>query len=127
MRRNIRQVELAELLGYEQSYISALEVGIKGPPTPELIERLRAVLSLTLEEQDALAAAFEASDRRLVLDADAPQDVYLLLKDLRSSLKLLSPIQVRLMRDVLSLCGSVPSGFVEPVSRLKRGKRRSKE
>lgn len=29
MRYDIRQVELAETMGYEQSYISALEVGIK--------------------------------------------------------------------------------------------------
>jgi predicted transcriptional regulator len=33
LQHQIRQSELAELLGYEQSYISALEVGIKGPPT----------------------------------------------------------------------------------------------
>ena len=40
MRHEIRQSELAELLGYEQSYISALEIGAKGPPTPEFIEKL---------------------------------------------------------------------------------------
>jgi predicted transcriptional regulator len=35
MRLEIRQAELAALVGYEQSYISALEVGLKGPPTEE--------------------------------------------------------------------------------------------
>jgi len=42
MRLEIRQAELAELVGYEQSYISALEVGLKGPPTQEFITRLIA-------------------------------------------------------------------------------------
>ena len=38
LRHQIRQSELAELLGYEQSYISALEIGAKGPPTEEFVE-----------------------------------------------------------------------------------------
>lgn len=38
LRHQIRQAELAELLGYEQSYISALEIGAKGPPTEEFVE-----------------------------------------------------------------------------------------
>ena len=39
LQHQIRQSELAELLGYEQSYISALEVGIKGPPTDEFVRK----------------------------------------------------------------------------------------
>lgn len=42
MRHGVRQVELAERIGYEQSYISALEAGAKGPPTPEFIDRLNS-------------------------------------------------------------------------------------
>jgi len=47
MRFEIRQADLAELVGYEQSYISALEVGSKGPPTPEFIDKLVSVLELS--------------------------------------------------------------------------------
>lgn len=46
MRHNIRQSELAERLGYEQSYISALEIGLKGPPGPDFVDRLIAALEL---------------------------------------------------------------------------------
>jgi transcriptional regulator with XRE-family HTH domain len=54
MRLEIRQAELAELVGYEQSYISALEVGLKGPPTQEFIARLIHALSLSPAEQQHL-------------------------------------------------------------------------
>lgn len=121
MRHNVRQVELAELLGYEQSYISALEVGLKGPPTQEFIERLKAALPLSSAEQQELLAAVEASQRKLVLDSDTPQDVYWLLKELRDAVQQLSPVHVRMIRDVLSLRGAAEStGFAEPTSRLKR-------
>ena len=46
VRHGLRQVELAKLVGYEQSYISALEVGLKGPPTDEFVERLTAAIPL---------------------------------------------------------------------------------
>lgn len=121
MRHNVRQVELAELLGYEQSYISALEVGLKGPPTQEFIKRLKAALPLSPDEQRELQTAVEASERKLVLDADTPQDVYWLLKELREAVQQLSPVHIRLIRDVLRLRGAAASAeFTEPTSRLKR-------
>ena len=42
-RLGVRQGELADLLGYDQSYLSALEIGQKGPPTPEFVDRLARV------------------------------------------------------------------------------------
>lgn len=44
LRHGIRQNELAELIGYDQTYISALEVGLKGPPTPEFVDKVVATL-----------------------------------------------------------------------------------
>ena len=67
VRHGLRQVELAKLVGYEQSYISALEVGLKGPPTDEFVERLTAAIPLTKEEQEALRAAAQESHRKLVI------------------------------------------------------------
>lgn len=74
MRLEIRQAELAELVGYEQSYISALVVGLKGPPTPEFIARLIRALSLSPSEQQDLHTAVEASQRKLIIEADTPQE-----------------------------------------------------
>jgi transcriptional regulator with XRE-family HTH domain len=94
MRRQVRQSELADLLGYDQSYISALEIGAKGPPTPEFIERLATTLSLTASEEAELNEAAAASQRKFVLDLDTPEDLYWLFKDLRDEWDRLSLPQI---------------------------------
>lgn len=120
LRNNLRQAELAEVLGYEQSYISALEVGLKGPPTDEFIERLIKELSISQTEQDHLRNIARASQRKLVIDLDAPPDIYWLLKDLRDEVKRLSPVQIRVIRDVLTLKNTLSENLQEPAFRLKR-------
>ncbi len=47
---DVWQTELAERLGYEQSYISALEIGLKGPPMEEFVQRMEAAVPLTPTE-----------------------------------------------------------------------------
>lgn len=119
VRHGLRQVELAKLVGYEQSYISALEVGLKGPPTDEFVERLATAVSLTEEEQNALRVAALASQRKLVIEPDAPADIYWLLSDLRGEIEHLTPAQVRMIREVLALRGTMRESR-EPARRLKR-------
>lgn len=102
-RYRLRQGDLAARVGYDQSYLSALEIGQKGPPTPEFVERLSSALSLTDAEMHELEDAVEASERKLTISNDAEEEVFLLLKDLREQLPILSPIQVRMMRDLLRL------------------------
>ncbi|WP_408733133.1 helix-turn-helix domain-containing protein [Burkholderia cenocepacia] len=36
--------DLAEAMGFEQSYVSALELGIKGPPSRDFVDRLARYL-----------------------------------------------------------------------------------
>ena len=102
-RHGLRQGALATLVGYEQSYLCALEVGLKGPPTPEFVKRLGGVLSLTADELYELDDALAASQRKLTVPLDAEEDVFWLLKDLREQLPALSPLQVRMIRDILRL------------------------
>ncbi|WP_310317448.1 helix-turn-helix domain-containing protein [Paraburkholderia terricola] len=40
LRSALSQTDLAKKLGYEQAYVSALELGTK-PPSTEFLERLR--------------------------------------------------------------------------------------
>ena len=124
VRHGLRQADLAERIGYEQSYISALEVGLKGPPTDEFLDRVSMAMSLSESEQENLRAAAQASQRKLVIDPDAPPDVYWLLNDLRDEVQHLTPVQVRMIRDVLALRGAMHEPR-EPVRRLKR--RRNEE
>ncbi|WP_211473233.1 helix-turn-helix domain-containing protein [Collimonas humicola] len=120
MRHEIRQSELAELLGYEQSYISALEIGVKGPPTAEFVERVIEALALTPIEQIEIREVMAASQRKLVLDSDSSQDLYWMFKELREQMNVLHPAQIKMIRDVLGLTGSFADAQPEPIRRIKR-------
>jgi transcriptional regulator with XRE-family HTH domain len=120
MRRQVRQSELADLLGYDQTYISALEIGAKGPPTPEFIERLATTLSLTASEEAELNEAATASQRKFVLDLDTPEDLYWLFKDLRDEWDRLSPPQVQIIRATLKMGANRAEPAAEEPLRLRR-------
>lgn len=123
LQHQIRQSELAELLGYEQSYISALEVGIKGPPTEEFVQKLITTLALPLSAQLELKEAVASSSRKLSIPADSPQSHYLMLKALRDQFDNLHPLQVKMIQDALAMRGSLVDPQPEPVLRIKRRRR----
>lgn len=120
IRNGIRQNELSELMGYDQTYISALEVGLKGPPTPEFVDKLAKALSLTPAEESELRVAAKASDRKLVLEPDAHPDVYWMFDALRQRIDGLHPAQARLIRELLNLPDLVDRQELEPMQRLRR-------
>jgi transcriptional regulator with XRE-family HTH domain len=122
MRHCIRQNELAELLGYDQTYISALEVGLKGPPTPEFVDKLVGCLELSTTEAAAVRNAADASERKLVIDADSHPEVYLMVAALKRRLKELHPAQARIVRAVLDLPDALRQQEQEPIKRLRRRK-----
>lgn len=119
-RQGISQIELAELIGYEQTYISALEVGKKGPPTPAFVERLILALDLSSEEQDRLRVALDASQRKLVIDGEMPQNVFWMFSELRHRASELTPEEIQLIRQVLALKKTFLKVCDEPNQRLKR-------
>jgi transcriptional regulator with XRE-family HTH domain len=123
MQHGICQAELADLIGYEQTYISALEVGKKGPPTQEFVEKLISALNISGLERERLLEAAEASCRKLVIDNDMPQDVYWLLRDLKKHLHDLSAVQIQLLRQILAIKESINK---EPHIKTHRIKRRKK-
>jgi transcriptional regulator with XRE-family HTH domain len=123
LRHQIRQSELADLLGYEQSYISALEVGAKGPPTDEFVGRLIAALNIPPSEQQKIRHIAAASQRKLALPLDSPQDVYWMLQSLREQLDSLHPVQIKIIQDALSLKGSLVDRHPEELRRVKRRRR----
>jgi len=120
IRRGLRQTELAELVGYEQSYVSALELGLKGPPTEEFVMKLVGVLKLSQEERFALSEVVAASQRKINIPPEAPAEIYWLCHKLRQQLGQLHPIQVELIETALSLPlnFNLPNNSVPP--RIKR-------
>lgn len=118
-QHGLRQTELAERVGYEQSYISALEIGLKGPPTQEFIDRIAKAMPLSEAEKEKLRAAAQASQRKLVINPDAPTDIYWLLSDLRDEVHHLNAAQVRMIREVLALRCSMEEA-IPSQQRLRR-------
>ena len=102
-RLDIRQAELARRVGYEQSYLSGLELGSKGPPTHEFVERLITALALPTSEADHLRKAREASERKFEIPTDAPEETYLLCNTLHSRLSQLHPLQRQAILSILQL------------------------
>ena len=110
----LRQKDLADLLGYEQSYLSALEVGSKGPPTSEFVQQLVSVLRLSPDEARQVWEAMDASQRKIQIPNDAPQSTFLLCHELRKQIDHLHPSQVEAILAILRLSASLkdpePSG-----------------
>lgn len=102
-RYRVSQRDLAKKMGYEQGYISGLEVGKKGPPNKEFVEKLIKALNLSKSEQELLRESVEDSQRRYVLPGNAPIDLYRLMRRLWSDLEYLHPAQIRAMNEILSL------------------------
>lgn len=101
-RYRVSQKELAKRMGYEQGYISGLEVGRKGPPNEEFIGKLIETLDIDKDEQMALRQAVAESQRRYVLPDDASTDVYKLVRKLWGEMNNLQPTQIRAINEILS-------------------------
>ena len=99
----LRQADFAARLGHEQSYVSALEVGTKGPPTASFVARLISCFELDDSWQARLHDALEVSQRKIVLPGEAPEDVYLVFNELRKQIHNLHPAQVELIQIALRL------------------------
>lgn len=119
--RRLRQSDAAELLGYEQTYISALEIGTKGPPPEAFVDRVVRVFELQDLDEKRLRDAHEVSHRRVVIPADAPETVYMLVNELRQQIEQLHPAQIELIRIALRFPQTV---VAEPV-RAERLHRRT--
>lgn len=116
----LRQKELAELLGYEQSYVSALELGLKGPPTDEFVKQLITVLKLSLEDQQTLNEAIAASQRKINIPSEAPTEIYWLFHKLRQQMDQLHPVQIELIETALSLPLKASLQSSSALPRIKR-------
>lgn len=103
LRHGLKQRVLAEEMGYETSFFSALEVGAKGPPPPEFVTRLMNALKLNPAEREQVLRAAAASQRKLQIDNNCPPDVFLMINELQEAIGYLHPIQVKLIRDIIAL------------------------
>ena len=119
IEHGLRQADLASRIGCEKSYISALEIGLKGVPKERFLQRVVGALPLTEAEASELAAAASAAERKLLLELSAPAEHYLLLQDLREELPRLTPAQVAAIRSILAFRKEAGTQFTTPGATTK--------
>jgi HTH-type transcriptional regulator, competence development regulator len=101
--RNLRQNEAAELLGYEKSYLCALETNNKGTPQSEFIQLLIKRYELNNEEIESLMDSLKRSKRRYLVPLKATCEEYDLFYKLNNQVGKLSQTQISLMQIALDL------------------------
>lgn len=95
--RQLQQKTMAEIIGCEQSYLSALETDSKVPPQQEKLLQLVKKLNLSLEDEALLLMAAEKSRRSIRLPLKAQSQVFELCHKLENQLPTISAIQLELI------------------------------
>lgn len=103
LNRNLLQKDAADLLGYEQSYISGLENGQKSPPKNGFIQKLIKTYQLNDQEQQMLSQSIEQSRLVYRLPKDASLEAYLIFQALEKQITKLGQNQRRLIKIALGL------------------------
>lgn len=103
LRHGLRQADLAHSMGYEQTYWSALELGTKGPPPRDFVEKLVRTLGLDDETADALLQAIDDSCRHMTLPAGSPTPLFRVFSEFRRQAETLHPAQLALIEQALHL------------------------
>ncbi|MEX3669391.1 helix-turn-helix domain-containing protein [Paraburkholderia phenoliruptrix] len=119
LRSALSQAELAQKLGYEQAYVSALELGTK-PPSAEFLTRLRDHLSLADADRQEMQRELQDSPRRFVIPADLPTDEYRLYAELQRKIGRLLPTQIVTLRAIVRMDEEMTARPRYSVSRVRR-------
>ncbi|QHE83382.1 helix-turn-helix transcriptional regulator [Hydrogenophaga sp. BPS33] len=99
----LRQQELADLVGCDRTYLSALENDQRPAPTIEFLERLIQALALNEEEAEGLRSARSRSRRTYTVPGDSPQATYDFVHDLFTRLDKLTTRHLRALSAVLQI------------------------
>jgi len=116
----LRQTEFASRLGYEQSYISAIELGTKGPPSIEFIERVTESLALDEHWRKRLLGAIDESQRKITLPTEATDETYKMFNELRRQIGGLHPAQVELIQMALRMPAMLSYAPLKSLRLVKR-------
>lgn len=103
--RSFSQKEASQLLGYEQSFLCAVEGGNKDVPKKQFVEQMIRKYHLTQEEQGQLYDALKRSNRKLIIPTKSPETLYELVYRLNSQVKTLNEKQMKLIDFALELEG----------------------
>lgn len=103
LNRSLLQKDAADMLGYEQSYISGLENGQKSPPKNGFIQKLIKTYQLNDQEQQILSQSIEQSRLIYRLPKDASLEAYLIFQALEKQITRLGRNEMHLIKIALGL------------------------
>lgn len=118
LRNSQRQSEMAEILGYEQAYISSVELGTK-PPSQEFLNRLSETY-LNDRDQSEMMQEIQESKRRFVLPVEVPTETYRLCSELWGKIDRLHPAQIKAIRELLKLDELMANTRIVSSERIRR-------
>lgn len=101
--RKLQQKTMAELIGCEPSYLSALETDAKPPPQKEKLMRLLKKLKLSSEEEVEILLAADRSRRSIRLPLKAQSQVFEVCHALEDQLPNISHMQLELIAIALRI------------------------
>lgn len=119
LQLGLTQADLARFIGYEQAYVSSIELGTRGP-SKEFLHKLTLAAELGLEEQRRLEKALRSSNRRFVLSSEASTKTYLFCNDLWERLETLHPALLEALHALLTVQDQVAGEPRIQRTRLKR-------
>lgn len=95
--KKLQQKDMAEIIGCEQSYLSALETDAKVPPQKENLQKLLFKLNLSALEESTLVEAADKSRRSIKLPLRAEAKVFEICHQLEDQLPTISTIQLQMI------------------------------
>ncbi len=106
LQAGITQASLAHAMGFEQAYLSAIELGAR-KPSPDFFDKLVGALQLGEVEKDRLKQALLESNRRFLLPVDVTTETYVFCNALWKKIDKLHPAHLDALHQVLNLDGQL--------------------
>lgn len=118
------QLDLAKAIGYEQGYLSSIELGLK-TPSQEFLNRLVEKVQLGEEDRLGLEVALSASNRHFSLPHDASTETYRFCNALWAKIDQMHPALMQALHSMIAVEDQVEQRPRHQPTRLRR--RRKKE
>ena len=101
--RKLQQNQLADIVGCEPSYVSALETDAKPPPQTDKLIHFLKKLNLSSEEEANLISTAKVSKRSIRLPLRGPTQLFEICHALEKKLPMLSLAQLGMIDLVLNV------------------------
>ncbi len=122
LRAGLTQRQLADLVGYEQGYVSAIELGIKSPSN-EFLKALVNKLQFNANSQQELAEALKSSRRRFTLPPEVSTETYVFCNDLWEKIERLHPTLLSTIHNMIKMDDLIVERPVRQPTRIRRNQK----